>query len=464
MSQHTIIRSLVLGVLGLAVGLTTLFVAPSTAFARAPLRLSFINTTGDVGVDSHEKIKTLLKKSKDIDLTAQDDVWSEADDLGLDEKDFRSGSLREKNAKNFQRIMKKLDVEGILILDIFNHGRTLQIVTIGPDGREVADEREDVHHGRISKSGAKSILKRSFRGLVPEVKKFRDDGGWDAVELEEPKEQADEDEGVSLIESESDDEEKKDEDEDVSIKKNAVHHAMGKTESLNPGFQLNAGVLVGKRTLTMTADNGFELKHDSPFAGFGGSVTGVFARFGKDKAVGAEVFGGYAPFTTIFTDPNDPTRELTFQSEYARIGGQLRYLQAFSPQLHIEVVGGVDAFSITIKQNPFYTGNRYLGGRAGVILGYRVGPILLDVGAVALPIFNINNSAGAYGEANFALGIEGDAGLSFALTDDIHASLGYTAHLISITYDHPKVVGNGDLSVNTGDVIHTGVIAIGYSL
>lgn len=420
---------------------------------EAPLRLSLLNAAAKGGSDAHSALNEFLKKSDDIDPTAQDEVWSyAAKELGLEEKDFRSSALREQNADNFKKLMKELDLEALLIIDVFGKGKKFQLVAIGPSGREVADVRRDVNRGRLSKDDAKGVLKDTFKELVPNVRDFRDKGGWAAAE-EEPEE-----EEVSLMPEEEEEEvvEEEETEEDLTLKEKALKKREGKYKALTPGAKLQAGLLLGRRSLAMTSDSGFELTHSSPFAGFGGKFDAIFAQIGDGSAIGATIFGGYAPFTTIFAET------ATYPSQYARIGAELKFIKGFSPEFLLQVFGGGEAMSVTIDQNPFYTGNRYIMARAGVGILYQVGPIMLELGGAILPVFSVNNSAGAFGDTEgLSLAFEPMGGLSFGITDDISAMLRYSGQLYSVDYPTPVVLAD---PASSSDVVHTGMVAIGYGL
>lgn len=434
--------------------LAVLFVLAFAATAEAsedPLRLSFINVAAQGGESAYGTINSYLEKSDDIKTTSEDDVWDYAKkELGLEAKDFRSSSLRADNEENFRAIMKELDLEGILILDVFSKGRKMQVVTIGPSGKELTDIRRDVDRGRLDKDDARDVLKETFAELVPSVVSFREEGGWAAYDNAEPEE-----EEVSLLpDSETETEE---EEEELTLKEKAIKkRKVGKYPALERGFRLQLGLLAGKRDLKMTSDSGFELTHGSPFVGFGGRIDAVFAQLGTDAAIGAGVLGGYAPFTTIFAENE------TYPSQYARLGVELRYLKAFSETFLVNVFGGGEAMSITIDQNRNYTGHRYVMARLGAGLMYQVGPVLLDLGGALLPVFGVNNSAGAYGEVpGLTLGFEPMAGLTFGLTDDLSVSLRYSGQIFSANYPEPVLPIQAAKSF---DIIHSGVISIGYTL
>lgn len=431
------------------------------AFAdEEPLKLGFVNAAAKGGESAYDTINAFLKKSGDINTTDQSDIWKYAKkEFDLEEKHFRSTSLREDNAKNFQKIMKELDLEAIMILDVFSKGKKLQVVTIGPSGKQIADVRRDVTRGRLDKDDAKGVLKETFAELVPNVVDFRKEGGWDSVSFEEeaaPDEEEEEEE-VSLMPDEEEEEEEDNSDEELTLKEKALKKKReGGSPELEPGIRLKIGLLAGKRDLRMTSDSGFELTHGSPFVGFGGRISFIFASLGTDAAIGGTLLGGYAPFTTIFGENED------YKSQYARIGLELNYLKAFSETFMVNLFGGGEATSITIAQNRNYTGHRYVMARAGAGLMYQVGPVLLEAGVALLPVFGVNNSSGAYGEVpGLTLGFEPMAGLTFGLSEDISVTLRYSGEIFSAKYPEP-VLAIGP--AKSFDIIHSGLIAIGYSL
>ena len=425
------------------------------AAANEPVKLSLLNAASKGGESSYGTINDYLKKSSQIETSDQDDIWEFADkEFGLEAKDFRSSSLREEHAEKFQEIMKELDLEALIVLDVFSKGRKMQLVTIGPSGKEIADIRRDVNRGRIDKDDAKSALKDTFEELGPAVLEFRENGGWEQYEKEE---EEDDDDVPDLMPDDEDEEDEEDE-EDLTLKQKAIKKKKksGEYPALDPGVRLQVGLLVGKRGMSLTSDSDFELSHGSPFVGFGGRVNFVISKLGSDAAVGGRVLGGYAPFTTIFNENE------SFKSAYARIGLQLEYLKALGQSLILFGFGGGEAMSITIAQNDNYTGHRYIMARAGAGILYDVGPVVLEIAGAILPVFGVNNSAGAYGEVpGLSLGFEPMAGLRFGLSEDLSVSLRYSGQIFSTK--HPEPVRNiGPAKVS--DIIHSGLLAIGYSL
>lgn len=431
-----------------AVLLTFMGFCASASAQQEPLKLAFVNASKSGGGDAYDLVKKFLDASDDIEVLNSDKVWDEAEEVGVSKKDFRSSSRRQESAREFRSVMKNLGIEAILIQDVFSRGRKFQLVVIGPSGEEVADIRKSIKRGRLKKSQTKEVLKEAFGELVPKVRDFRDNGGWAAYEEPEPEEE-------KVVEEEEEEEDSFDLVEDEEEEEPSVPGEYG----LASGYRFSFGALVGSRNFSLTSEEGFQLDHKSPWLGLQANVRAVFATFGKgNQAIGANIFGGYAPFTTVF----DGTDE--FASDFARIGGELMYIHAIDENISIDVFAGGEARSITIAQNEFYTGNKYIGARAGAFAKYASGVLSIGAGGAILPTFSINNSNGAYGDADgLALGFEANAMLGFDISDQINISVGYTFQTISVDYPEPKVV-EPTQALTGSDTIHSGTVMLGYML
>lgn len=433
------------------VGAVSLLFGTKAFAQQEPLRLAFVNASKSGGGDAFDLIEQFLEASDDIQVLNSDRVWDEASDVGVSKTDFRSGSRRKESSQEFRTVMKNLGIESILIQDVYSRGRKFQLVVIGPDGTEVADIRKDIRRGRISKDQARDVLKQAFGQLVPEVKAFRDNGGWDAYAEPEPEPEPEPEEDLDPFAPEEDED---DEDETPTVPGEY---------GLASGYTLNFGALVGSRDFALEGaaaeDGRFQLDHKSPWVGLFVQIDAVFAVLGEgNSAIGASLFGGYAPFTTIFDGDQE------FASDFARLGGQLVYIYAIDENIAIDIFAGVETRSITIEQNENYTGDKYLGARAGARGSYTSGVLSIGAGAAVLPTFSINNSNGAYGEADgLALGLEGKADLGFQVTDGINVSIGYLFQTISVDFVDPIRPGVGE-PVSTSDTIHSGMVTVGYTL
>jgi len=424
---------------------------PGTLWASDPLRMAFVDASVSGGKNAYSTILEFLEVSDDIKVKDSEKIWDAADAVGIARKDFRNGKRREASTKEFRQVMKKLDIESIVILDVFSKGRKLQLVVIGPSGEEVADVRRDIQRGRPTKAQARDILKEAFGTLVPEVVSFREKGGWDAYD-DAPK--------VAARQDYEEEEEEEDEDTSGDIRDRVVAKRQGDF-GLEPGFNLRFGALIGSRSFNMTSEGGFALDHKSPFVGVFGRVEALLSVFSEGSAgIGLAAFGGYAPFTTLF-DQNEE-----FPSDYGRIGGELFFVKAFSPDLRMNIFGGAEMWSVTIAKNRFYTGNQYTAARVGLTGIYTTGPIALFAGGALLPTFGINNSDEAFGETELTFGFDGHAGLTFKISDAIDATVGYKFRTISPDHPTPKVIGTPENPdpISSSDTLHIGTITLGYQL
>lgn len=427
-------------------------VIPSWAMASEdPLRLAFVDASASGGKNAYNAILEFLEASDDIKVKDSDKIWDAAEAVGVSRKDFRDGKRRAASAKEFRRVMKKLDVEAIMILDVFSKGRKLQVVVIGPTGEEVADVRRDIKRGTPTKAEARGILKDSFSTLVPEVVAFREKGGWDAVD-DEPKRKP--------VEIEEEEEEEEEEESTDDIKQKVIAKRQSESD-IETGFSLRFGALIGSRSFTMSSEGGFQLDHKSPFVGISARLETILAVFSDGTAgFGLAAFGGYAPFTTLFD------QETEYASDYGQIGAELLFVKSFSPEFNLDIYAGAEAWSITIAKNQYYTGNRYLSGRVGAMGTYDTGTIALGAGLGVLPAFDVNNSDLAFGETELTIGYEAKASLIFRISDSIDAAIGYNFRTIAPDHPTPLVIGTPENPdpISSTDTLHLGTVTLGYRL
>ena len=126
----------------------TLICAPS-AFAQDPLKVVLVDVSKKGGKKVYKTFDGLLDASDDIETRSSKKFLNAAEEEGLEKADLRKGKTRDKSAKEFRTIMKEIDAEAILLLDVFSKGKKAQMVVIGPDGSEAADVRRNIKKGRI---------------------------------------------------------------------------------------------------------------------------------------------------------------------------------------------------------------------------------------------------------------------------------------------------------------------------
>jgi hypothetical protein len=386
--------------------------APVVAQDQAPLRLAIINVAGKDGDRAYDEFEEILRDSPDILLTRGAKLEDKLDTYGLSEKSLRKRELREKNRKAFIEMMRAENLEAMLVIDVYNKGRKLQVVAIGPEGEELADVQENITRGTPSRKQA--------------VKAGDEDPDDDAVIRAQ----------TARVRAE---------------------------QKLEPGANVSVGAFFGRRAMNVQegdAPDDFKLQHSSPFIGVGARVDGIFSTFSDgDSALGGNVFVAYAPFTTVFsTQSGQPPQELS--SSYLRIGGELEFTQILSARIRLNVFAGIDRVALTIAQNSFYTGSTYLAGRGGVGVVFRFGPdAYLRAHANALPVFSADNSGGAFGESPFSVGFEGGALLRFNIINDVFIQLQYAYQRFAPEFPTPSA--SIAVPTTSTDQMHTGSLQVG---
>ena len=423
---------------------------PQVAMAQeeeeAPLRLVYLNTAGSDGRDSFRSIEAILDDSDRIDLFRPRDFWRAAEDFGLDQDSFRQSSEREANIDSFSELMRRTNLEGILIHDVFGGGNTMQVVVLGPQGWQLADIRHSISRGRIDQDGSVEVLRQVFTTLVPEVRGFR-------RELEEEKRIAQE--AQEQAEQEQEEEEETSEDEYQAMREQAWAEHRAKYGNLTPHLSARVGPLLGFRSLQFfESQGGFAINHRTPLFGVGLQVDSLITTIERDTAaIEASGFVGFAPFTTFFG-------ETPLSGQYIRAGADLRYINARSPYFRLRVIAGVETLNITLDPNEQYTGHGYLMGRGGLGIHYSFGSLLtMQVDALILPIVIASNSGGAYGEAEGWLGYGAEVGLSLDLFEPLLVNVDYRFQQLNVEFPHAPMLQSTALSQ---DMIHQTMISVGY--
>ncbi|MFU8802509.1 MAG: hypothetical protein ACNA8W_01755 [Bradymonadaceae bacterium] len=431
----------------LAAALLTSLAFSATVWAQddeEPLRLVHINTAGETGTHSFNALQGILKQSNQIVLIPQTTFMAGASRYGLEMSTFRRGAEREANAGVFKKLLAELDIEGLVIQDVFGRGgSTLQLVVIGPRGHELADIRRDARRGRVSNDDAMAMLREVFATLVPDVRGYRS-------EQEEIQRREAEAQRERELQSQ------RQSDQDLDLREQAIADHRERHGNLETGYNISAGAMIGQRLMRLASEDTSPFNHNTPFVGIAGHAEGIFSVFDNDAgAFGAGLFGGYAPFQTEFLEDLLP-------STYARLGLDLFYLRALTSDFILRVYGGVEATSVTLTANDLYTGHRYILGRVGLGVNYLFGDFgALEINGGVLPILDADNSSGGFGEIETALGYGGSARLKINIGESMNVGLDYTFQLHSLTYPDPP---NRTEPANSRDMFHIGMISMGYRL
>lgn len=433
----TLILSSVLGLVSLS--------ATSTAFAqdKSPLKMTMLNVSEGGGAKSHKKIKNVLLDNDNVRYVDEDRLSGRLDRYSVSLKLLRKTELRDRFQKRLGRMIKKEGLEGLFLVDVYNRGRKFQLVVLGPDGEELANITRKIRGGVISNSQSFKVLNTAFRALGPKVLASRNRA---AAEEESKKVQKP----------------KKSTDGNVADKTELP----AKKGDLERGLELGVGVFVGRRAMEVKEGDGpndFKLEHGSPFVGAGLRLDAIAASFSDGKAaLGITAFGAYAQFSTIFFDQDTNERQ-ELSSAFTRVGAELRYMNALTAKFILDLYGGAELLSLTIAPNSFYTGNRYISGRAGIGANFRFGDdALLRGHAGVVPVFSADNSGGAFGKSPTSIGYEAGARLNFNISDSFFVQLNYTFQLLQPEYPEPSAPI--DVPTESTDVMHTGNVLFGLSL
>lgn len=419
--------------------------------AQAPLKMALINVAGKDGRRAYDEFEEILRDSPDIKLTRGAKLEDKLDQYDLSESSLRKSSLRKKKRQQFAEMMRAENLEALLIVDVYNKGRTLQVVAIGPDGEQLTEVEEKITRGTPSRKQAVGALRESFGALVPAVKAYRE-------EAAKPKEET----PIEVVKGEGDGSAKGE--EDLSLAEQAARRVRSE-HGLEPGATASVGAFFGRRAMSVKegdAPDDFKLQHSSPFIGIGARIDGIFTTFGEgDSALGGNLYVAYAPFTTVFsTTSGQPPQELA--SSFLRLGGELDYTKILTARLRLNVFGGVERVSLTIAQNSFYTGSTYLAGRVGAGVTFRFGPdAYLRAHGAALPTFSADNSGGAFGDSPLSWGFEGGALLRFHIVEDVYIQLQYAYQRFAPDFPTPSPA----IAVPTTstDQLHTGSLQVGLA-
>ncbi len=422
-------------------------VAPHTAAAEeAPLRMVFVNSDPMDGTGVYDAIAEVLEASNDLELVEPGDLLAAGSERGIDLDTFRDGDKRKRHRAEFADMLAETGGEAILVLDVFGGGRTMQLVVIGPYGDELSDIRQSMSSSRPSQGESVTVLKKAFKALVPKVRQYR----------EEKAQREEEQASVDLL-GESDSQPK-----EQTIKERVIREHRQKHADLSTGITPNVGMIFGRRSLVMSTQADYQLDHASPFVGFGAEVDAIFALLdGDTAAIGASLFGAYAPFTTVFTDDNGQPRELP--SSFSNVGLDLEYINGVGADLILFGKAGAEVMTVAIDQNQAYTGNSYTNLRVGAGLIYQFGQLAeLQLDGAALPTVNAELSGDAMGEAEFGVGWNAAAKLELTFLRPFEAAISYKFQYYPISYPTPNHQELEGLPASTTDMFHLANVMIGY--
>ena len=406
----------------------------------------FLKSDPDDGNQTYNTLRGVLEASDDIQLVPSERLMAEARNEGLSLETFRSSDQRMNAADQFMRSMKAAQVEAIIVYDIFGGGRTVQLVAIGPWGSELSDVRKQVSRP-VSDNDALGLFNEAFSMLIPQVRAFRAEQEAEA----ERKEQ---------MEEENLEEQMAEQEEQKSLKDQVVDDQRRAHGNLRPGFDVRAGMILGYRSMAVSTSANFNLDHSTPLIGIAGRADTIFSVFsGERQALGASLWGHFAPFLTTF-NTGDASDALEVPGEFINFGADLNYLMGLSSALVFRGKLGVEITSLRLDANQFYTGNRYIYARFAPGIMYRVDGILdLTLDALLLPNFASELSGGDFGSGDFFLGFGADVGLDFHFADPFIISAHYGLRSLNASYPDPNVIPQ---PASTTDLVQMVNVLLGY--
>ncbi len=424
--------------------------APAQAQALRPLRMTLINVAGGDGRLIEEQLRRILVSNENLALLDAASVAASLERYELSGRALAKSALRKQSQERIGELMQGLDLEGMLLLDVYGRGKKAQLVVIGPSGRELSNAEMSLKRAnRMSDEQVVELLRDAFGVLGPAVLAHR------ARAVPAPVRDAQSAGVTSELASGAEVQEPQPEPKEAS------------GEGIARVLELSIGLAVGRRSIQIKQGEqpeDYRLNHASPFLGAGLRLSGVPWVFNEagTSALGLAVFGAYAPFSTSFFDADTGDR-LELSSAYTRMGAEAQYLRELSARFMLDLYGGIDLMSVTIAPNAYYTGNRYLTARAGVGMTARLGAdAALRLHGGVLPMLDANNSGGLFGESPFSVGYEAGAQLSFNLLDDVFLQAHYTFQFLTPSYPDP----NPPITVATSsqDMLHTGGLMVGLRL
>lgn len=424
------------------VGLTTL--APSAqAQGEDPIRLVFLNTDPSDGMIVYHAVEEVLNMSKDLQLISPDKLLTAGTQHGVKLETFRSGEKREESTEAFAQTLADTGAETVFALDVFGGGQTMQIVVIGPSGKQLADIRQRISAAEPTQDESVTALKKAFKVLVPRIREHREQLAEQAAAPE-----------VGLVGLDEPN-------EDDSIKARAIAEHRKAHANLTRGVNPQAGLIFGSRSFSVDTPDTYQVSHSSPFVGVGAQVDAIFALFdGQTSAVGGSLFGAYAPFTTSFAGATGPEEK---SSSFANLRLDLYYMKGVSSDVILKGGLGGEYLGVSIEPNNVYQGNHYVNLRAGLGVIYQFGELAeLHLDAMALPVLDADVSDGKLGKASVTVGADFALRVDVVAFGPVRASLGYQFKYYPAKFESPRLVMLRGALAETSDLFHLGNVLVGY--
>lgn len=409
-----------------------------------PVRIAVVNTTGSAGQPVAATLTEILEQTARIELFDAEVFTGEGASFGVTLETLRKGSLRDRHAGDFAKMLERAQLDGVLILDIFS-GKA-QVVTIGPAGEELHDARRSLSRGDLPYERAKNMLRDSFRSFIPvwraHREKMREEKASPAV--------------ATVEETEAGGPEAKGGADTPSY--GGQVGPTPQTGELEPGVSIWVGGVAGRHRLTASSEAGYALDQMVPLAGLSVHMEAVLTRFeDKQSGLGFEAFGAYAPFKVALTESN---AERMLAGQLTQAGLDLKYLNQVSEPLRLELGVGFEVLSLMVASNPLYTGNRYAQVRLTGGLDYQPAErITLGLQAGAAPVVSADMSGGAFAQQTFTAAWLAGAHFGLETFGGVRAQLGYQLYYYGLMFRQSTLTG-GQTQVE--DVYHLLDLSLSY--
>ena len=444
--------------------------------SREPLRLAVLNVSKQGGSQAEAELLEVLSGNDAIALIEGADVRAVMKEFAVTDEVLRQSELREKFRNRLFRLVTANRIEGLLAIDVYNKGRTVQIVVIGPEGGELHDVRRTIKRGRLDQEGALEMLQEVFPALAPEVQAYR------ASERERV---LNESALVPDAQASQTIQEQGDEAAAVTLSEQPGERRGGHFER---GIDLSLGYFYGHRDLLLSEtdnNNPDRITHTTAMSGVGAQLDATALSWGEGGARALALRGAFAIgfFDTTFTERDEQLGEVrvNYASQSFDVAGDLVLRRQVGARAHLGAFAGAQHVTVKISQtsrltedartynNSRYTGTGYFALRLGAEVALRLNPrTSAELYGGALPLLNANVSQ-ALGESQATLGALAGARLKVNLTENFYAQGVYAFSLFRPSFPDPPgtLPGGGTVNVDSAargrDLMHSAQLLVGLS-
>lgn len=419
---------------------------PETAAAQgqagqAPLEMTFVDATPDQSGAIHEKLRSVIERSDDINFTNPSDFLFSAQNFDVTLDTLASSEQRKSQKELIRRAMRSNDLEAIVVYK--RKGDTLHLILLGPSGAQLEHYRSPIRQPTINDKQAIAVLKKIFKVLVPKVRTFRKNNP--NADQANPQPQSD--------------------GSPPSQRGGGSSTGNAGSSSTNGGGPLESRIAVsvapvfGQRRLVMdTADVDGIVKHQTPFFGAGLQLSTIFDILdASSSAFGATAFLEFAPFRNKFKGIDKEPK-----GTYFRSGGRFRFLSALSSTVTLFGQVGGESLNIGLASNSIYVGSTYFAISAGGGVTFRfIEDLEATLEADLMPTVLTNTNDGAFGPGGLSLGFSGGPELRWSGLSPWVLSASY--EFLTYSPDHPRPTLDAYKGPASGtDVLHVGGASLGY--